>query len=235
MYLLNSVALKLAGITRETPDPAGGVIVRDARGEPTGIVKDNAKDLVDRIIPDLSPAEADAAMREGVAHALSKGVAQVHNPEIDWKTYESVRRLRARGETDLRFYCFVPLSDWERMARIVAQEGRGDDWARWGAVKGLADGSLGSRTAVFREPYADAPGQRGVRVTGLADLKAWIAAAAPMACMWRPTPSAILPTTTCSTSTRRWLPRTGPATAASGSSMPSTWSRRRSRASRARR
>jgi len=176
-YLLNSAALKLAGITRDTPDPTGGVIVRDAKGEPTGILKDNAKDLADRVIPEPSEADTDAVMRGGIAHGLSKGVAQVHNPELDWKTYESLRRLRAAGETGMRFYAMVPLVDWEKMAAIVAKEGRGDDWVRWGAVKGLADGSLGSRTAVFTDPYADAPDQRGVRVTSLANLREWIGAA----------------------------------------------------------
>ena len=176
MYLLNSVALKLAGITRDTPDPPGGQIVRDARGEPTGIVKDNAKDLVDRVIPTRTDAEIDAVMRGGIAHGLSKGVAQAHNPELDWHTYESLRRLRAKGETDMRFYAFVPLVDWEKMATIVAHEGRGDDWVRWGALKALADGSLGSRTAVFHQPYSDAPDQKGVRVTSLANLREWITA-----------------------------------------------------------
>jgi predicted amidohydrolase YtcJ len=173
-YFLNALALKLAGITRDTPDPAGGLIVRDAQGNPTGVVKDNAKLLVERVIPPLSDAETDAIMRKGIAHGLSKGVAQVHNPEIDWTVYPSLRRLRAAGETDMRFYAFVPLADWEKMAKIVAEEGRGDDWVRWGAVKALADGSLGARTAVMYDPYTDDPSQRGVRVTGLANLREWI-------------------------------------------------------------
>ena len=176
-YLLNSAALKLAGITRDTPDPVGGVIVRDARGEPTGVLKDNAKELADRVIPLPSDAETDAAMRLGIAHGLGNGIAQVHNPELDWDTYHSLRRLRARGETDMRFYAFVPLVDWEKMVAIVAREGRGDDWLRWGAVKALCDGSLGSRTALFHQPYTDAPGQSGVRVTSYDDLHSWIGGA----------------------------------------------------------
>jgi predicted amidohydrolase YtcJ len=176
MYLVNSVALKLAGITRDTPDPPGGVIVRDARGEPTGIIKDNAKVLVERVIPPPSDAETDAIMRGGIAHGLSHGVAQAHVPELDWKTHHSLRRLRAAGETDMRFYSFVPLGDWEKLAALVAAEGRGDDWVRWGGLKGLADGSLGSRTALFHKPYADAHENHGVRVTSLADLRAWVAA-----------------------------------------------------------
>ena len=177
MYLLNSVALKLAGITRDTPDPPGGVIVRDAKGEPTGVIKDNAKVLVERVFPTPSDADTDAITRQGIAYGLSKGVAQIHNPELDWKTYDSLRRLRAKGETDIRFYAFTPLADWEKMAAIVAKEGRGDDWVRWGAVKGLVDGSLGSRTAVFHEPYSDAHDQHGVRVASLRDLRDWITAA----------------------------------------------------------
>lgn len=173
-YLLNTIALRQAGITRDTPDPSGGQIVRNANGEPTGIVKDNAKALVDRVVPSLSAVDADAAIRAGIAHGLSKGLAQIHNPEIDWHTYESLRRLRAAGETDLRFFAFVPLVDWQKMVDIVAREGRGDDWVRWGAVNALSDGSLGSRTAVFHRPYTDAPDQIGVWVTSYANLKEWI-------------------------------------------------------------
>ena len=173
-YFLNAVALRLAGITRDTPDPAGGQIVRDARGNPTGVIKDNAKLLIDRIVPPLSDAETDAILRGGIAHGLSKGVGQVHNPEIDWTVYPALRRLHAAGPMDMRFYAFVPIADWERMAKIVAEEGRGDDWLRWGACKALADGSLGARTALLYEPYTDVPSQQGVRVTSLANLREWI-------------------------------------------------------------
>jgi predicted amidohydrolase YtcJ len=176
-YLLNSAALRRAGITRDTKDPPGGVIVRDARGEPTGIVKDNAQGLVDKVIPEPDEKDVDEFMRGGIAHGLSKGVAQVHNPELDWNTYHALRRLRRAGPTGMRFYAMVPLADWQKMADIVAAEGRGDDWVRWGGLKGLADGSLGSRTALFHEGYTDAPGQRGVRVIGSEDLRAWVTAA----------------------------------------------------------
>lgn len=178
MYLLNSAALQAAGITRSTPDVAGGVIGRDSRGEPTGILKDNAKQLVERVFPVPTLKEREATMREGIAHALRNGFAQVHTPEpFDWTTFETARSLRSRGETDLRFYCMAPLRDWEKLVAIIAHEGRGDGWVRWGAVKALADGSLGSRTALFRSPYSDAPDQHGVRVTSLHDLKTWITAA----------------------------------------------------------
>ncbi|MDG2523015.1 amidohydrolase [Caulobacter segnis] len=177
MYLVNSLALRLAGITRDTPDPAGGVIDRDAKGEPTGILRDNAKALVERVIPAVTEAENEEAMRAGIAHGLSHGVAQVHVPEINWSVQDTLLRLRQRGGTDMRFYSFVPLQDWEKMAAFVDSHGRGDDWVRWGGVKGLSDGSLGSRTALFHEAYSDAPGQYGTRVMALDDLRGAVLAA----------------------------------------------------------
>jgi predicted amidohydrolase YtcJ len=101
-------------------------------------------------------------MRRGITYALSKGVAQVHNTEIDWSVQDAARRLRRAGPTGLRFYSFVPLADWERMHALVQTEGRGDDWVRWGALNCVSDGSPGARTARFHPPYVDAPGERGV-------------------------------------------------------------------------
>lgn len=177
MLLLNALALRLAGITRDTPDPEDGVIVRDANGEPTGVLKDGARRLVKRVIPPASDREVEDALARGAAYALSLGVTQVHNTEIDWVTQDGLRRLRKRGETDLRFYSFVPLVDWRKMADLVAAEGRGDDWVRWGGVKGLVDGSLGSRTALFHDHYVDAPDSTGIVVTKPADLKEWVTGA----------------------------------------------------------
>ena len=93
-------------------------------------------------------------------------MAQIHNPEIHWQVFHSLRRLRVTGEIGIRFRAFVPIADWQRIAQIVAEEGSGDDWVRWGGVKGLADGSLGSRTAKFYEPYSDAPSERGIWIIG---------------------------------------------------------------------
>ncbi len=175
--LLNSVALRLANITASTPDTQGGVIVRDADGNPTGILKDNAQELVRRVIPPPSDAQVDETLRAGIRYALSKGVAQIHNPEIHWQVFHSLRRLRVAGETGVRFRAFVPIADWERLAKIVAEEGAGDDWVRWGGVKALADGSLGSRTAKFYQPYTDAPGETGIWVIAPRKLRELVAAA----------------------------------------------------------
>lgn len=174
---LNSAALRLAGIDRDTPDIPGGVIERDERGDPTGVLKDNATRRVAAVIPPPTDDYADRLIRQGIDHALSKGVAQIHNTEIDWSVQNAARRLRQRDALGLRFYSFVPLADWERMAALVKAEGRGDDWLGWGALKCVSDGSLGARTARFHQPYLDAPDQRGVWTTRIEDMREWIPAA----------------------------------------------------------
>ena len=177
MLLLNSLALKLAGIDRNTPDVPGGVIERDAKGEPTGIIKDAAKDLVLKAIGEPTADQIDAATRQGIALALSKGVTQVHPTELETISFDSTRRLHARGEIGLRFRHYLPLKDWETQVDLIAREGRGDDWVQWGACKVVFDGSLGSRTARFYEPYADDPSTRGIVVTDPSDLYRWVAGA----------------------------------------------------------
>lgn len=172
-WLLNSVAMKMAGIDRNTVAPNGGKIIKDAKGEPTGIVIDEAQSLVKRVMPPQTDAQRDADIRRAIQHALSVGVTQTHAMSLDWILHEVLLRLRARGETDLRFYSYTPLKDWEKMADIVKRHGRGDDWVRWGGMKVVADGSLGSRTARFHQPYDDDPKSTGMWVTKPEDLREW--------------------------------------------------------------
>ncbi|WEK42004.1 MAG: amidohydrolase [Candidatus Sphingomonas colombiensis] len=175
--LVNSLALKLAGIDRHTPDPAGGTILRDSAGEPTGILRDNALELVERVIPPASDAEVDAAVKLGIARALSRGVTQAHGTDLDWTAHHAFRRLRAAGEPGMRFYSLVPAQDWEKLAELIRSDGRGDDWVRWGGVKAFVDGSLGSRTAYMDAPYADDPHNHGLVRQPAEVLKGWIAGA----------------------------------------------------------
>ena len=174
MWLINSVGLRLANIDRNTPEPAGGRIVRDANGDPTGIIIDGAKKLVQRVIPPPSDAALEKTVRVGIQHGLGNGVTQAHSMGLDWDLHRVLLRLRAKGDTDMRFFSYIPLADWEIMSATVQREGYGDDWLRWGGVKGFVDGSLGSRTALFHEPYSDAPQTRGLRVTSLDNLREWI-------------------------------------------------------------
>jgi predicted amidohydrolase YtcJ len=171
--LVNSLALKLAGIDRNTPDPVGGTIVRDAAGEPTGVLRDNAMDLVTRVIPRWSDADIDSAVQLGIAAALARGTTQCHGADMDWVTFDAVRRARARDETGLRFYPSVWARDWKKLADIIRREGRGDDWVRWGIVKAMADGALGSRTAYMDKPFANDPKNSGFLIQPVAEMQSW--------------------------------------------------------------
>jgi predicted amidohydrolase YtcJ len=173
MLVANSVALRMAGITRDTPDPPGGTIVRDRAGEPTGVLKDEAMPLVYRLVPAPSEQERDEAFRRAQEHALSVGVTMVHDMG-SWEDLATYRRARQRDELRLRIYAFVPLATWARLRDYVAAEGTGDDHLRWGGLKGFVDGSLGSTTAWFHEPYDDEPGTSGLVVTDTADLRSRI-------------------------------------------------------------
>ena len=176
MILANSRALKLAGVTKATKDPPGGTIVRDPRtGEPTGILKDNATDLVYKVIPDPSDAEYDDAFRRAQAQALSLGVTMIEDVGgHGWRDLQAFRRAENSGELKLRVYSMVPLSDWRMLRDTVARYGHGDARLRWGGLKAFVDGSLGSTTAWFFQPYADAPSTSGLIVTDTGKLREWI-------------------------------------------------------------
>ncbi len=170
MGLANTRALELAGVSAATPDPPGGTIVRDADGRPTGILKDAAQSLVLSLIPDPSEEELDRALAAAVAHALERGVTSVTDMG-SWSHLETYRRARARGALPIRVYAVVPLDTRDRLVQLIGREGRGDDRLFWGGVKAFVDGSLGSTTAWFYEPYVDDPSTAGLMVTDTAELR----------------------------------------------------------------
>ncbi|MBW7933347.1 MAG: amidohydrolase [Gemmatimonadaceae bacterium] len=172
MSLANSAALKAAGVTRAAKDIAGGTIVRDASGEPTGIFKDNAMGLVGRAVPPDSPEMIDRALRAAMAYVNAQGVTAVHNMGT-WGELAAFERAHAAGALTTRIYAAVPLSSWKRLADTVKARGFGDDWVRIGGLKGFVDGSIGSHTAAMLEPFTDAPNDRGLMVNTEADLYAW--------------------------------------------------------------
>jgi predicted amidohydrolase YtcJ len=174
MALANSAALRLAKVGRGTADVAGGTIVRDARGEPTGVLKDEAMGLVYAIVPSPSPEQSDSALGRAMAWAASKGVTAVASVSAPWYEVAALRRAKSSGKLTTRVAVFVPLNDWRRMADTVRANGVGDDWLRVAGVKGYVDGSLGSTTALFYEPYADEPSTRGLMVTPEDSLRSWI-------------------------------------------------------------
>ncbi len=161
MALANSLALKLAGVTRETKDVEGGLIVRDAKGEPTGILKDAAMAYVEKVIPPRSWDEKFAAARAATDHAASLGVTSVQDMSADDDVGLYQHQLE-RGELKTRIYCARSIVSWEVLGKTGLRAPLGGNWIRIGGLKGFADGSLGSTTAYFFEPYYDAPGTRGL-------------------------------------------------------------------------
>jgi predicted amidohydrolase YtcJ len=162
MGLANSLALKLAGVTRETPDPPGGTIVRDAQGAPTGVLKDAAMNYVYKVIPDSGPAEIAEALKAALRYAAENGVTSVQDMSASPEVLAVYQTLLQRGELTVRVSGHQPLSQWERLARVGVQAGFGGDKLKIGGLKGFADGSLGSTTALFFEPYLDDPQTAGL-------------------------------------------------------------------------
>ena len=164
MALANSLALKLAKVTKETKDVPGGEIVRGANGEPTGILKeDAAMALVDRVIPPRSWDENYAAALAATEHAASVGVTSVQDMSTgaDIGLYQY---LQEKGELKTRIYGMRSILSWETLGKAGVRGAFGSEWLRIGGLKGFADGSLGSTTAFFFEPFRDAPNTRGLLV-----------------------------------------------------------------------
>ena len=162
MALANSLALKLAGVTRQTLDPPGGVIVRDPKtGEPTGVLKDAAQSFVWKVVSPSTFDEKLAAARAASEYAARLGVTSVQDMSAgaDVGIYQT---LLDRGELKTRIYAVSPLPAWERLARTGVRAHFGSAMLRVGGLKGFSDGSLGSTTALFYDPYRDDPGTSGI-------------------------------------------------------------------------
>jgi predicted amidohydrolase YtcJ len=162
MGLANSAALRAAGITAQTSDPPGGTIVRDAKGNPTGALKDAAQDMLVKFIPPMTHDERLHAAKRALAHAASLGVTSVQNMDPDYADIAIYSELLERGELTTRIYAAPLITDFEDQVRIGVRHAFGGPYLRIGAVKAFADGSLGSRTAYFFEPFSDTPDNRGL-------------------------------------------------------------------------
>jgi len=176
MGLANSAALKAAGVTAATREVEGGTIVRGSKGEPAGVLKDNAMSLVNRVVPAPSPELSARALEAAMRHVAANGVTSVQHMGT-WPELEVFDRAHAERKLRTRLYAAVPLDSWERLRDTVALRGRGDAWLRIGALKGFVDGSLGSHTAAFLEPFTDAPKDKGLLVNTPEDLYRWTSGA----------------------------------------------------------
>lgn len=161
MALANSLAFKLAGVDKNTKDVEGGEIVRDAQGNPTGVLKDAAMSYVNKVIPAFSFAEKLEQAQAATDYAASLGVtsAQDMSAGTDVAVYQELAR---QGKLKTRIYGCSPLSDYSRWEKAGVTRAFGSDWIRVGCLKGYSDGSLGSTTAWFFAAYLDAPNTSGL-------------------------------------------------------------------------
>ncbi|HEX8817914.1 MAG TPA: amidohydrolase, partial [Terriglobales bacterium] len=163
MALANSVVLRLAGITEQTPDPVGGIIEHDQKGNPTGILKDAAQGLVYKVMPPLTDSQRLRAAKKAIAYAASLGVTSVQNMNPEYADIAAYAQLLRQGELTTRIYAAPLITHGaEDQAKIGIDRAFGGPYLRIGAVKAYADGSLGARTAYMFEPYSDEPGNRGL-------------------------------------------------------------------------
>jgi predicted amidohydrolase YtcJ len=165
--LVNARALELADVTAATQDPEGGRIIRDAAGNPTGVLIDRAQSIVAAVIPERTDQEIREAIVAAIAEANKWGLTGVHDAGVGPSTIDLFEELAREGRYDLRNYVMISSSD-ESLEKYFArgpQEGLHDGrlWIR--SIKVSADGALGSRGAALLEPYSDDPGNSGLITT----------------------------------------------------------------------
>lgn len=162
MVLANSVAMKAAGVTKDTATPEGGEIIKDPEtGEPTGILKDAAMNLVTHCIPEPTLNEKLKAAETALRHASSLGVTSVHDMAYT-ENIEVYQALLMAGRLTARLYVYIQITDLDLYVRLRLKTPFGDNLLNIGGLKGFVDGSLGSSTALFFEPYSDDPSKTGL-------------------------------------------------------------------------
>ncbi|NNL22466.1 MAG: amidohydrolase, partial [Ignavibacteriaceae bacterium] len=160
--LANSLALKLAGITKDTPAPDGGTIERDSEtGEPTGILKDNAMDIVSDIVPDYTLEENVEAGLRALEEARKYGITSVHDITELGELYVYKKIMEDRKLT-CRIYSIYPIDSYEDIVRAGVTVGHETGLITRGGLKAYSDGSLGASTAWFFEPYVQDPTTSGL-------------------------------------------------------------------------
>ncbi|MCP4726515.1 MAG: amidohydrolase, partial [bacterium] len=172
MSVANSTALRMAGVTANTPDPPGGVIVRKPGSrEPAGVLKDTAMDLVFRIIPASDKKEIRQAVEAGLGEARRVGVTSLNDMDYGQDKFIILQELLEEGELTCRIDMRIPLSNWKMLDDIgFIRNFRNNDFIKIGGLKAFVDGSVGSSTALFFDPYVQNPNTSGVFVTRPDDL-----------------------------------------------------------------
>ncbi len=181
MAIVNTKALKMAGITAKTPDPIGGVIYRDPRtGEPTGLLRDNAMDPVSRLVPAPDEVEIAEALRAALDEIRAQGITCVEDMDGNdagtrRKLLRLYQRLAREGRLTTRIGFYLPIAATKELADLGAETAFGNDWVNIGGVKGFIDGSLGSSTAKMFDSFVNEPGSTGVFVTPPSIMRTFVA------------------------------------------------------------
>lgn len=172
ILVCNSAALKIAGITSDTPQPEGGAFDVDAHGQPTGILRENAMDLVQMHFPDPTEESLSSAIIAGAEYALSQGITSVQSDDLcvyplrfSKLIRDTFEKMSQTGKLPVRVNEQALFRTPENLKTFIEngyKTGRGNNFYKDGPLKILADGSLGARTAYLSKPYADAPSERGI-------------------------------------------------------------------------
>ena len=173
MVFANSAALEFAGIDKNTPEVEGGIIVRDDAGNPTGILKSNAMNILLDKIPPMPAEQKTKSFKAAMDYFLSNGVTSVHDVDST-ESYETARQFQANNELAVRVYSIKPIYKWQQLANAKRVDTK---WVKQGGVKGFVDGSLGSHTAAFHHAYSDQADDKGFFTFDPKDLYQWISKA----------------------------------------------------------
>jgi predicted amidohydrolase YtcJ len=182
MAVANTKALRLAGIAAKAADIPGGVVYRDKDGKPTGLLRDNAMFLVERLVPPPTDDEIAEAVTAALDELRRNGITSVvdmggSDPATRRKLFKLYQRMARDGKLTVRIDLRWPLAAWKELAELGAEANFGSEWLTIGGVKGFADGSLGSSTAKMFEPFVNEPGSTGVFVTPPGKMREYILAA----------------------------------------------------------
>jgi len=164
--LANSLAMKISGIDENTADVEGGIIIRNEDGSLTGIFKDKAMSLFDKV-PELTEIEEINAFNASMNYLSSNGVTSVHDMNGVNESYRVAKMFRDSGNLSVRIYAGSPLNTWNE---LLSMDRTNDKWLKIGCLKGFIDGSLGSHTAAFQEAYTDNPHDHGLFTVSTTDL-----------------------------------------------------------------
>ena len=173
---VNSEALKRAGITNSTPDPEGGQIQRDAKGEATGILLESAMNLVSKIIPSPTPDQLADMMVDAQQLALKYGLTMIHDFD-EPSCLSALQILRERGDLSIRVLKNINQKWLDSAIESGIRTNFGDDWIRVGALKLFADGALGPKTALMFEPYEGEPNNYGITVVDKEEMVEYVSRA----------------------------------------------------------